>query len=60
LIDLLDHRGVSGEDSVTKERVVLQPNGETLWADICLEHERNNTINSDEEAMEIEARMLVS
>ena len=43
-----------------RTRVVLHPNSETLWADICLLSQKAGNQWTDHDAVEIEARLLVS
>lgn len=43
-----------------KRRIVLYPNGETLWADIGLLNMRNGNTWTDQQAVEFEAKILVS
>lgn len=58
IIDLVDHRSMVG-DEPTKERVILPLDAEALWNDIRSEHDRSGKVNSDEEALDLEARLLV-
>ena len=41
-------------------RIVLYPNGETLWADISLMNTRNGGTWTDQQAIEFEAKILAS
>jgi hypothetical protein len=41
------------------KRIVLYPNGETLWADISLMNTRNGGTWTDQQAIEFEAKILV-
>lgn len=41
-------------------RIVLYPNGETLWADISLINTRNGGTWTDQQAIEFEAKILAS
>jgi hypothetical protein len=45
--------------SSQKRRIVLYPNGETLWADIGLLNIRNGNTWTDQQAIEFEAKILV-
>ena len=63
IVELLDYRPVKSKDPVLvnpeKSRVVLNPNPETLWADICLMNQKTGSNWTDQEALEVEARILV-
>ncbi|TFY54843.1 hypothetical protein EVG20_g9544 [Dentipellis fragilis] len=41
-------------------RVVLRPNGESFWADLCLLNQKTGKKWTDQEALEVEARILVA
>ncbi|KAG9101921.1 Transcription factor spt20 [Ceratobasidium sp. UAMH 11750] len=41
-------------------RIVLYPNGETLWADISLMNARNGSTWTDQQAIEFEAKVLAA
>ncbi|KAH9933385.1 uncharacterized protein B0H18DRAFT_983411 [Fomitopsis serialis] len=43
-----------------KTRVVLSPNPETLWTDICLMNKQAGNAWSDLDALEVEARILIA
>lgn len=62
-MELLDFRPAKATDSVLevpdKSRVVLTPNGETLWADLCSMNQRLGGTLTDTDMMEIESRILV-
>ena len=64
IVELLDYRPPKGKDPVLEKpdrtRVVLTPNPETLWADICLLNQRVGLAWTDEDALEVESRILVS
>lgn len=64
IVELQDYRSSKNKREVltTPEttRVVLRPNAETLWADVCLLNQRAGNTWTDHEALEIEARLLVS
>ncbi|KAI0766658.1 Spt20 family-domain-containing protein [Trametes elegans] len=47
-------------DEPDKTRVVLTPNDESRWADICLMTQKTATPWSDAEALELEARLLMT
>lgn len=55
----MDHRGVGEGSSPDRERVLLPPSAESIWADLHLQKERSQKIRSDAEALDIEARFLV-
>jgi transcription factor SPT20 len=50
IVELLDYRPQRNKE----------PNAETLWADICSLNQKYGGNWSDEEALELEARLLVS
>lgn len=64
IVELLDYRPPRGKDPVlenpAKSRVVLSPNSETLWTTLCLLSQKQESPWTDEEALEVEARILVS
>jgi len=43
----------------TTTRVLLRPNSETLFADLCLLNQKSGNKWTDKEALEIEAKILV-
>ncbi|CCO30840.1 putative protein C4D7,10c [Rhizoctonia solani AG-1 IB] len=43
-----------------KRRIVLYPNGETLWADISILNARNGNTWTDQQAIEFEAKILAA
>ncbi|CCM02580.1 uncharacterized protein FIBRA_04683 [Fibroporia radiculosa] len=43
-----------------RSRVVLTPNPESLWADICLLNQKAGNTWTDHEALEVEARILLA
>ncbi|KAG8927964.1 Transcription factor spt20 [Tulasnella sp. 418] len=59
IIELVDHRVPSGS-TPTRERVLLVPSAETLWADIVLQYERSGKVLSDDIALDFEARYLAA
>lgn len=63
IVELLDYRPPKAKDPVLvdpeRSRVVLAPNGETLWADICLLNQKSGYTWTDQDALEVEARILV-
>lgn len=63
-MELLDYRPPGRNDPPLdipeKTRTVLHPTGETLWADICLMNQKNGLQWSDQDALQFEARVLVS
>ncbi|OBZ73602.1 SAGA complex subunit spt20 [Grifola frondosa] len=68
IVELLDYRLEKSKDSVSpsenpepeKSRVVLTPNSETLWADICLLNQKSGNTWTDADALEVEARLLLA
>lgn len=63
IVELLDYRPVKAKDPVLvnpeRSRVVLTPNSETLWADLCLMNVKAENVWTDRDALEVEARILV-
>ncbi len=64
IVELLDYRPPKGKEPelTTPEptRVVLNPTPETLWADICLLNQKSGNTWTDEDALNVEAHILVS
>lgn len=64
IVQILDYRPQNPKDPVLEKaeqtRVVLHPNSESLWADICSLNQRYGTKWTDMDALEVEARVLVS
>ncbi|KII87461.1 hypothetical protein PLICRDRAFT_142760 [Plicaturopsis crispa FD-325 SS-3] len=64
IVELLDYRPQKSKDSPLEQpertRVVLHPNSETLWADICLLNQKSGKTWTDENALEIESRLLLA
>ena len=63
IVEVHDYRPPKATDPTLDEphktRVVLSPNSETLWADICLMNQKAGNTWTDREALEVEARILV-
>lgn len=63
VVELLDYRPPKGKDPVLekpeKTRVVLTPNQETFWTDLCLLNQKAGSAWTDRDALEVEARILV-
>jgi transcription factor SPT20 len=63
IVELLDYRPPKAKDSTLvnpeRSRVVLTPNSETLWADMCLLNQKVGGVWTDRDALEVEARILV-
>lgn len=63
IVELLDYRPLKGKDPILeipeKSRVVLSPNSETLWTNLCLLNQKAGNIWTDEDALEVEAGILV-
>lgn len=57
IVELEDHR--DGPEKPSKERIVLPMDAESLWTDIRLERERSGKITTEEEALDLESRLLV-
>lgn len=64
IVELLDYRPQRPkEPSLEKperSRVLLQPDPESIWADLCLLNQKFGAKMADFDAFEIEARILVS
>ena len=43
----------------TVTRVLLRPNSETLFADLCILNQKNGSKWTDKDALEVEAQILV-
>jgi len=63
IVELLDYRPLKSQEPALKDpqktRVVLHPNPETLWADICTLNQKAGGKWSDMDALEVEAKILV-
>ncbi|KDQ50742.1 hypothetical protein JAAARDRAFT_199735 [Jaapia argillacea MUCL 33604] len=64
IVELLDYRPPKLKEPALEKpdrtRVVLHPNTETLWADICLLNQKFGGKWTDQDALEIEARLLLA
>lgn len=64
IVQLLDYRPLKSKDALLEEparsHVVLSPNGESLWQDICLLNRDLGSVWTDQETLELETRVLVS
>ncbi|KAJ7249507.1 Spt20 family-domain-containing protein [Mycena haematopus] len=65
IVELLDYRPQQRNketqpDRPEKTRVVLHPNAETLFADICSLNRKNGNKWTDRDALEVEARLLLA
>ncbi|KAF8211129.1 Spt20 family-domain-containing protein [Mycena galopus ATCC 62051] len=65
IVELLDYRPQqrikeTTSDKPERTRVVLHPNGETLFADICSWNRKYGNKWSDRDALEVEARLLLA
>lgn len=64
VVELLDYRPKRAKDppleKPERSRVTLHPSDETLWADLCLINQRNGSKLTDDNVLELEARILVS
>lgn len=65
IVESVDHRKprLHVQQSTSKEpecvRVVLQPTPESFYADLCLLNEKNGNSWTDQEALEVESKILV-
>ena len=63
IVELFDYRPqrnkASSAERPERTRVVLHPNSETLWADICSLNVKHGGKWTDQDALEIEAKILV-
>ncbi|KAK7031667.1 Spt20 family-domain-containing protein [Favolaschia claudopus] len=65
IVELLDYRpqqrnNQAALDKPAKTRVVLHPNGETLFADICSLNRKAGGKWTDRDALEVESRLLLA
>ncbi|RPD64166.1 hypothetical protein L226DRAFT_460544 [Lentinus tigrinus ALCF2SS1-7] len=64
IVELLDYRPAKSNEPELEQpertRVVLTPNDESRWADICLMSKKAISPWSDAEALQVEARMLLA
>ncbi|THH27742.1 hypothetical protein EUX98_g6435 [Antrodiella citrinella] len=64
IVELLDYRPPKGKDPILeqpeKTRVVLSPNSETLWTNLCLLNQKAGNPWTDDDALEVEAKILLS
>lgn len=63
IVELLDYRPPKGKDPILenpeKSRVVLSPNSETLWTNLCLLNQKAGNMWTDDDALDVEAKILV-
>ncbi|KAF7317684.1 hypothetical protein MKEN_00856100 [Mycena kentingensis (nom. inval.)] len=59
LVELLDYRQQQQKEP-ERTRVVLYPNSETLFADICALNRKNGEKWTDRDALEVEAKILLA
>src|ERR1700733_2983608 len=63
IVELLDYRPQRNKEPTLEKpertRVVLHPNAETIWADICSLNQKHGGKGSDRDPMGAEARLLV-
>ena len=63
VVELLDYRPQKSKEPAPKNpektRVILHPNPETLWADVCSLNQRHGGKWTDMDALEVEAKLLV-
>ncbi|KAF8993803.1 Spt20 family-domain-containing protein [Cyathus striatus] len=64
IVELLDYRPQRGQeptpDKPEKTRVILHPNSETMWADICNLNTKYGCRLTDSEALKVEAKLLLA
>ncbi|CAL1715167.1 unnamed protein product [Somion occarium] len=64
IVELLDYRPLRVKDPVLetpeRTRVVLTPNAETLWSEICLMNQKNGFHWTDQDALEVESKILLA
>ncbi|KAL5537030.1 SPT20 [Sanghuangporus sanghuang] len=64
IVEILDFRPARAKEPVLenpdKQRVVLRPNGETIWADICIMNAKSGSKWTDMDALQIESKLLLS
>ncbi|KAI0048784.1 hypothetical protein FA95DRAFT_1490339 [Auriscalpium vulgare] len=68
IVDLQDHRVHKAKDkrapddskSYECSRILLRPNTESLWADLCLLNQKAGSKWTDQEALDVEARILMA
>jgi hypothetical protein len=64
IVELLDYRPQKNKEPIPdkpdRTRVVLHPNGETLWADICSLSQKQQSKWTDMDALNVEGKILVS
>ncbi|PFH50991.1 hypothetical protein AMATHDRAFT_40421 [Amanita thiersii Skay4041] len=64
IVEIMDYRPQHPKDPVLEKpertRVVLHPNSESLWADICALNQRYGNKWTDMDALEVEARILLA
>ena len=63
IVELLDYRPLKGKEpelaTPKRSRVVLSPTPETMWADICSLNQKAGSVWTDEDALHVEAKILV-
>jgi transcription factor SPT20 len=63
IVELFDYRPQRNKDTSPdrpdRTRVVLNPNSETLWADICSLNQKHGAKWTDLDVLEIESKFLV-
>ena len=64
IVELLDYRPLKARQpeltDPIRSRVVLRSTPETLWAEICLLNHKTGNHFTDQDALQIEAKILVS
>ena len=63
IAELVDYRPARAKDPLLEtpdvQRVVLRPNSETVWADVCMLNLKTGGKMSDKDALQLEAKILV-
>jgi hypothetical protein len=63
IVELLDYRPQRNKDAIPEKpdrtRVVLHPNSESLWADVCSLNQKYGSKWTDFDALELESKILV-
>lgn len=63
IVEILDFRPARAKEPILerpdKQRVVLRPNPETIWADICILNAKSGAKWSDMDALKVESKLLV-
>ncbi|KAI0077762.1 hypothetical protein K474DRAFT_1620724 [Panus rudis PR-1116 ss-1] len=64
IVEIMDYRPTKPKESVLEKpeqsRVILAPNAETLWSEICLLNQKAGNTWTDQDALEAESRILLA